>query len=174
MMRVDGQYGRYLRGGHVLDRQKNAMGFAEAIAALAAAPPVQPAPLDGLREALEYVLQASLDGVSRRTWAPVAEAALAAPVPPGLDVELLEEVAAEGRRAVALHGEPTDRPGMHWLAILAEETGEVAMEVTKGEVPPINRDRLTYLTNLRGELVQVASVSMRWLAATDAALRAED
>lgn len=85
---------------------------------------------------------------------------------------LYSEVAAEGERAKTLHGEPADRPGMHWLSILAEEFGEVAQEVTKGEVPPINRPRDIYLANLRGELVQVASVAMRWLAATDAAIDA--
>jgi NTP pyrophosphatase (non-canonical NTP hydrolase) len=82
---------------------------------------------------------------------------------------LVDEVAAEGKRAKALHGEPVDRSGLHWLAILAEEFGEVAQEVTKGEVPPINRSRAMYLGNLRGELVQVASVAMRWLAAVDRA-----
>lgn len=83
------------------------------------------------------------------------------------DHALCLEVAAEGRRAADLHGEPADRPGRDWLAILAEEFGEVAMEVTKGEVPPVNRDRSEYLTDLRSELVQVASVAMRWLAAVD-------
>lgn len=83
------------------------------------------------------------------------------------DHALCLEVAAEGRRAADLHGEPSDRPGRDWLAILAEEFGEVAMEVTKGEVPPVNRDRSEYLTDLRSELVQVASVAMRWLAAVD-------
>lgn len=83
------------------------------------------------------------------------------------DRALRDEVAAEGERAAELHGEPADRPGRDWLAILAEEFGEVAMEVTKGEVPPVNRERTEYLWNLRGELVQVASVAMRWLAAVD-------
>lgn len=83
------------------------------------------------------------------------------------DHALCLEVAFEGQRAADLHGEPADRPGRDWLAILAEEFGEVAMEVTRGEVPPVNRDRAEYLTNLRGELVQVASVAMRWLAAVD-------
>ena len=87
--------------------------------------------------------------------------------------ELYAEVRDEGERAAALHGEPPDRPGRDWLAILAEEFGEVAMEVTKGEVPPVNRPEHEYLTNLRSELVQVASVSMRWLARVDAALGAD-
>jgi NTP pyrophosphatase (non-canonical NTP hydrolase) len=86
--------------------------------------------------------------------------------------DLYREVAAEGERAAAMHGEPPDRPGRDWLAILAEEFGEVAMEVTKGEVPPVNRPRDEYLANLRGELVQVASVTMRWLARVDTETRA--
>lgn len=76
------------------------------------------------------------------------------------------EVLAEGDRAERLYGEPADRTGLAWLAILAEEAGEVAREVTRGEVPPVvGADG--YPERLRAELVQVASVAIRWAAAID-------
>lgn len=83
---------------------------------------------------------------------------------------LAREVRAEGERAKAIHGEPPDRTGLQWLGILTEEVGEVAKEVTQGEVPPVNRPHDEYLRRLRAELVQTASVSMRWLRQVTAAL----
>jgi hypothetical protein len=85
----------------------------------------------------------------------------------GIADPLAKEVFAEGLRAKALHGEPADRTGLRWLAILAEEFGEAAMEVTQGEVPPENRPRDEYHARLRKELVQVASVAERWVRAID-------
>lgn len=77
------------------------------------------------------------------------------------------EVIAEGERAAAKHGEPADRTGLQWLGILAEESGEVATEVTRGEVPPVVADQDGYRARLRAELVQVASVASRWILAID-------
>ena len=124
--------------------------------------------------------EAALWSLMKQGWRITAPGGSDVPPPAFLDAlppdwcghgSLVDEVAAEGKRAKELHGEPVDRPGLHWLAILAEEFGEVAQEVTKGEVPPINRIRAMYLGNLRGELVQVASVAMRWLAAVSEPLR---
>jgi hypothetical protein len=81
--------------------------------------------------------------------------------------KILDEVAAEGERAARVHGEPGDRTGLEWLAILAEEFGEAATEVTRGEVPPVDGDRAGYRRRLRAELVQVASVATRWVMAID-------
>lgn len=83
------------------------------------------------------------------------------------DQALFKEVAAEGVRAKRIHGQPADRSGLIWLAILAEEFGEAAKEVVQGEIQPLNRVQAEYLARLRSELVQVASVTMRWLAQVD-------
>lgn len=51
-----------------------------------------------------------------------------------------------------------------WLAILAEEFGEVAQLVTEGCVPPEGR---LERGALRGELIQVAAVAGAWVEAID-------
>jgi hypothetical protein len=82
------------------------------------------------------------------------------------------EITNEGIRAAELHGEPAERTGLQWLAILAEDFGEVAAEVARGEVPPIysrfgDPTGERYRERLRNELIQVASVAMRWVVAID-------
>ena len=50
-----------------------------------------------------------------------------------------------------------------WLAILAEEFGEVGECVTKACVPPIGNDADQWLDLLEYELVQVAAVCVAWV-----------
>lgn len=49
------------------------------------------------------------------------------------------------------------------LAVLAEEMGEVSIEVCKGIKP----DRQERRVGLRAELIQVAAVALAWVAAID-------
>jgi hypothetical protein len=86
-------------------------------------------------------------------------------------ISLWDEVKRESSRATRLHIQPAYRTGPNWLAMVAEEFGEVAKEVMKGDVQLVT-EREEYLRLLREELVQLASASVRWIAAIDQEARA--
>lgn len=71
-------------------------------------------------------------------------------------------------RADAKHGENLHLTDLEWLAVLAEEFGEVAKAVTEREVRPVvlTADSPT-ASDLRDELLQVAATAYRWVRAMD-------
>lgn len=78
---------------------------------------------------------------------------------------VLLDIAAEWLRARAKFGDQQELSWTEWLAVLAEEFGEAAMEVCKGAVRPFEHRPPTLL---RAELVQVAAVAARFISAMDA------
>lgn len=80
---------------------------------------------------------------------------------------VLDEVAYERGRQDARWGEQNHSPAL-WNLTLGEEVGEVAAELTKSEVPPVeDDDRLRRLTWARMELVQVAAVAVAFIESLD-------
>lgn len=69
------------------------------------------------------------------------------------------KVIAERRKQDARFGDQSGHSGVEWLAILAEEFGEVAKEAVEGHFA--QRDN----SNLKVELVQTAAVCVAWLEA---------
>lgn len=67
-------------------------------------------------------------------------------------LQVLDLIGAERRRQVALWGAQEHEPAM-WLAILAEEVGEVAKEIAEGRLDPFHSD------DYRTELIHVAAVA---------------
>jgi hypothetical protein len=104
-------------------------------------------------------------------------AAPAAPASPaGLDVE----IGAEVERARAKFGDQFDLTDGDWLAVITEEVGEAATETLRAKffdpVGLLRRSTETGipvdesdfpLARLRSEIVQVAAVARRWIAAID-------
>lgn len=80
--------------------------------------------------------------------------------------DILDEVFEEADRARVKFGEQTFATDLEWLAILAEELGEAAMEVTKNRVRPLTPTE-GYAARLRAEVIQVAAVAARWVRALD-------
>jgi hypothetical protein len=80
--------------------------------------------------------------------------------------DALYDVKLEGLRARDKFGDQFDATDLEWLAILTEELGEVAMEVTKNCVRPLTQT-FGYLDRLRAEVIQVAAVAARWVEAID-------
>lgn len=78
---------------------------------------------------------------------------------------VLTDIAAEWLRARAKFGDQQELSWTEWLAVLAEEFGEAAMEVCKGAVRPFEHRPPALL---RAELVQVAAVAARFISAMDA------
>lgn len=82
------------------------------------------------------------------------------------DHALWREILRERERAAAKHGaQSMERmPARHpsWLAVLAEEVGEAAHELTYDSTG-----------SLRAELIQVAAVATAWIAAIDEAATSE-
>lgn len=77
------------------------------------------------------------------------------------------EVAAGRRKAHAKHGDTSIEGSgndFEFLAILTEEVGEVAEALNDHRHDPA----YPLLTNLRAELVDVATVAVAWAAAIDA------
>ena len=83
--------------------------------------------------------------------------------------DVLEDVEDEAQRARDKFGSQTDLSDLEWLAILGEEFGEAAMEVTKNYVRPLIPGR-GFEERLRAEVIQVAAVAARWVRAIDARL----
>jgi hypothetical protein len=79
--------------------------------------------------------------------------------------DVFEDVSDEGQSARTKFGEQRDLTDLEWFAILAEEVGEAAMLVTKGNVRPVTDDIDPAV--LRAEIVQVAAVAMRWCQVID-------
>lgn len=78
--------------------------------------------------------------------------------------DVLNEIAAEWRRARAKFDDQEELTDLQWQSVLLEEVGEVAKVITKREVPPVTPgDPDATLAQLRAELVQVAAVAARWL-----------
>jgi len=95
------------------------------------------------------------------------------------------EVAAEINRAKAKFGDQLDFTDGDWLAVLTEEVGEAATETLRAHhLDPAGLLRRSIetgipieetdfpLARLRKELVQVAAVAYRWVAAIDSRLLA--
>ena len=80
--------------------------------------------------------------------------------------DVLSEVSEEGDNGRAKFGDQYHLSDPEWLAVLAEELGEAATVVTQTSVPPVTDDR-DRKAELRGELLQVAAVAARWIAALD-------
>lgn len=84
-----------------------------------------------------------------------------------LILRVLEDVDQETDRARLAFGDQYGLTQPEWLAVLAEELGEAAKEVVVETVPPTLGLGGKFMP-LRGELVQVAAVAVRWIAAIDA------
>lgn len=80
--------------------------------------------------------------------------------------DVLDEVSEEADRARQKFGDQTSATDLEWLAILTEELGEAAMDVTKNRVRPLTPTP-GYSARLRAELLQVAAVAVRWVRAID-------
>jgi hypothetical protein len=82
--------------------------------------------------------------------------------------DVFYDVSHEANAARNKFGEQSDLTDLEWLAVLAEEFGEAAMDVTKRCVRPVNLgpDDPTE-EDLIVEVLQVAAVAMRWLRAID-------
>jgi len=68
-----------------------------------------------------------------------------------LMAKLIAEVVAERERQTAMWGEP-EHDNFVWLAILAEELGEVSGAALEGSS-----------VNIRREIIHVAAVALAWL-----------
>jgi len=79
--------------------------------------------------------------------------------------EQANDASDEAQLARAKFGEQLRLTDLEWQSILLEEVGEAAMIVTKKDVRPATDD--IPLALLREEVVQVAAVALRWLAAID-------
>lgn len=99
---------------------------------------------------------------------------------------ILEEVSEEADRARAKFGDQYDLSPARWFAILGEEFGEAAREVLRAEFAGTERERLMRrsietgisledaddpVVALRKELLQVAAVAGRFIAAIDESQR---
>lgn len=80
--------------------------------------------------------------------------------------DVFYDVSHEANAARNKFGEQTGLSDLEWFAVLAEEFGEVAMDITKRCVPPVGDDAPTE-EDLIVEVIQVAAVAMRWLRAID-------
>lgn len=84
------------------------------------------------------------------------------------DSPVWEQISDEIARAERKFGLQLHLNDLEWFAVLAEEVGEVAMDVTKREVRPVNLTADSPTSrDLRAEIVQVAAVAVRWLDALD-------
>ena len=83
---------------------------------------------------------------------------------------LAVSIVDEAMRAFDKFGEQLSLTDEQWLAILTEEIGEAAHELTL-DMPPVTT-RTTTLDphKLRAEVVQIAAVALRWVAVIDDAL----
>lgn len=79
---------------------------------------------------------------------------------------ILNEVAAERLRQNEKWGEQNHHP-VEWLAILTEETGEVAKEVVELTFSNDETEVKTRLQNYRMELIQVAAVAVQMIECLD-------
>lgn len=78
--------------------------------------------------------------------------------------KIFQEIKAERRRQDKKWGAQRNHNNLEWLAILAEEFGEVAKAVTERDVPPIDAISQTPLENrIREELIQAAASCVVWL-----------
>lgn len=87
--------------------------------------------------------------------------------------EITEQVHAEITRQDGLWGADRVHHPLQWLAILHEETGEVAKEIVNWEfafdpnVSPQDYHKLPQMQNMRKELIQVAAVAMQFVNSID-------
>lgn len=101
--------------------------------------------------------------------------------------DIAAEIAAEVARAHAKFGDQLDFTDGDWLAVITEEVGEAATETLRAKFfDPDNLLRRSNVTGipivesdypmvrLRAEIVQVAAVANRWIAAIDARIAAEE
>jgi hypothetical protein len=88
--------------------------------------------------------------------------------------EIAEEVDYEIGQAEKKFGRQLELNDLEWQSILLEEVGEAASLVTKGSVRPATDPYLTdHPEELRGEIVQVAAVAIRWIDAIDERMKKE-
>lgn len=80
---------------------------------------------------------------------------------------VLDEVSEEAARARGKFGDQFGLSEPEWLAVLTEEVGEAAKDVTQRNVPPVDILVGPTVEQLRAELVQVAAVAARWIRAID-------
>jgi len=76
---------------------------------------------------------------------------------------IFQAIHLEETKAIAFHGE--QRPThLEWLSILTEEVGEAAECVNRACVRPVDPGIVDpALDNLEYELIQIASVCVRWV-----------
>ena len=90
---------------------------------------------------------------------------------------ILKDIALEASRAYWKFGPQEDIGELAWLAVLAEEFGEVAQEMTRHHVPPAStltqREYRQYRARLRAEIVQVAAVAARMVYVIDRAAKSD-
>lgn len=79
---------------------------------------------------------------------------------------ILAEIKAERLRQNEKWGEQNHHP-VEWLAILSEETGEVAKEVVELTFSNDESEVKTRLQNYRMELIQVAAVAVQMIECLD-------
>ena len=84
---------------------------------------------------------------------------------------LMDEIHTERIRANEAHGISSMEATKWWhgrrLAILMEETGEVARAYNERDHRRLGIDHPQFMAELRGELVQVAAMAVGWLAGID-------
>lgn len=77
---------------------------------------------------------------------------------------IIEEILKERKRQDDKWGAQRYQSDEHWLAILAEEFGEVAQCVCKTRIPPIDpQDVKEYNPRLTLEIIQCCAVLFAWL-----------
>jgi NTP pyrophosphatase (non-canonical NTP hydrolase) len=88
-----------------------------------------------------------------------------AKTPSRMDLDALSPIAwvqEERRRQYEARGDQDHNP-LKWLAVLAEEFGEVAKALEDGHEG--KHDHPTYTNQLEYELIQVAAVAVAWVEA---------
>jgi len=81
---------------------------------------------------------------------------------------IFQEVANERVRQDEKWGADRNMPLLEWWAILSEEYGEVAHEVTDYHFETHKATRGVYLNLMRAELIQTAAVCVAMIEAIDA------
>jgi len=83
---------------------------------------------------------------------------------------VLDDVSDEADSARAKFGDQFHLTDLEWQSVLLEEVGEAARILTQRDVPPVSThpqvDGWTD-ADLRAEVVQIAAVAARWMAAID-------
>jgi NTP pyrophosphatase (non-canonical NTP hydrolase) len=83
-----------------------------------------------------------------------------------VEQDIFDEISGERARQIILWGTQNHSP-CEWLAILAEEFGEVSKEVNEMHFGKYGQIIESARTNLREELIQVAAVAVAFVECLD-------